>query len=134
MRDEGASACSTTNTRPLQGCPAVHHIVPEGSESFYSTSGGTRNNNISAHLSNNRLCVAPHFVRIVELRGTCVCSARAFLFVFVEKSVDLGYAFPRGVAIRGAVLFGGRSYPGGAAIEALAGARATHASAGVART
>ena len=83
----GASACSTTNTRPLQGCPAVHHVVPEGSESRYSVSGASRNNNISAHLGNNRLCVALHFVRIVELRVTCVCSARAFLFFSVEKSV-----------------------------------------------
>ena len=86
-RDEGASARSTTKTRPLQSCPAMHHVVPEGSESRYSVSAASRNNNISAHLGNNRLCVAPHFVRMVELRGTCVCSARAFLFFLVEKSV-----------------------------------------------
>ena len=51
-----------------------------------------------------------------------------------NAKLDLGYAFPGGVAIRGAVLSGGRSCPGGAAIQAPAGARATHASVGAART
>ena len=83
-RDEGALACSTTNTRPLQGCPAVHHVMPEGTKSRCSVSGASRNNNISAHLGNNRLCVAPHFVSDsgAARHAPLLISARPCVFLF----------------------------------------------------
>ena len=72
----------------------------------------------------------------VSVRPSTYCAYCAVPLTFTKSfaQMDLGYAYPGGVAIRGAVLSGGRSCPGGAAIQAPAVARATHASAGAART